>query len=278
MLRSSFLLLALANVLPAAEPALEVVQPTISQSDGGTPLPAGFAHAPGEALFFTFQVAGFRKSPEDKVRIAYTVDTFDPQGVRTLETAANAITAELAPQDKEWKPKVRMEIPIPPLAGSGAYRVVVKVRDEIAKTEAEKTIGFQVEGHPVEPSDALVVRNFRFFRGEDDQAALPRAVYRPGDAVWARFDIIGYKYGKNNAVDVAYGIAVLSSPGKVLWSQNDAAVERSESFYPKRYVPGAMSINLQPTIRPGEYTIAVQVRDATGNQTFEGKYNFNVEP
>src|SRR6266545_4446574 len=239
MLRSSFLLLALANVLPAAEPALEVVQPTISQSDGGTPLPAGFAHAPGEALFFTFQVAGFRKSPEDKVR---------------------------------------MEIPIPPLAGSGAYRVVVKVRDEIAKTEAEKTIGFQVEGHPVEPSDALVVRNFRFFRGEDDQAALPRAVYRPGDAVWARFDIIGYKYGKNNAVDVAYGIAVLSSPGKVLWSQNDAAVERSESFYPKRYVPGAMSINLQPTIRPGEYTIAVQVRDATGNQTFEGKYNFNVQP
>jgi len=38
-----------------------------------------------------------------------------------------------------------------------------------------------------------------------------------------------------------------------------------------------MSINLQPNIRPGEYTIAVQAKDAVGNQTYEGKYTFTVE-
>ena len=265
-----------AFALSAAEP-LEVLRPTISQSDGGTPMPAGFAHAPGEVLFFTFEVGGCTKNSEEKVRMSYTVDVLDPAGVRIMEPVTNEVTAELTPQDKDWKPKVRMEIPLPPLAGSGTYKVNIAVRDENAKTSATKSIGFAVAGHEVEPSGTLVVRNFRFFRAEDDVQALPKPVYRPGDPVWARFDITGYKFGKGNAVDVTYGIAVLAGE-KVLWSQNDAAMERSDSFYPKRYVPGAMSINLQSNIRPGEYSIAVRVTDAVGGQSFEGKYNFSVEP
>jgi hypothetical protein len=38
-----------------------------------------------------------------------------------------------------------------------------------------------------------------------------------------------------------------------------------------------MGINLQGTIRPGEYTIAVTVKDAVGGQTCESKYTFVVE-
>jgi hypothetical protein len=261
----------------AAEPALEVVQPTVSQSDGGTPLPPGFNHVPGAVLFFTFQVSGYQKDAESKVHLTYTVDALDPHGVRIEETIKNEVTAELTPHDKDWKPKVRTEISLPPLGDSGTYKIVVKVRDEIAKTSAEKTLPVEVSGHEVEPSDTLTVRNFRFFRGEDDAEPLAKPIYRPGDPVWARFDIRGYKYGKNNAVDVTYGISVITASGKVLWSQAEAAVERTESFYPKRYVPGAMSINLQPNIRPGEYTIAVQAKDAVGNQTYEGKYTFTVE-
>ena len=263
--------------LGAAAPALEVVLPSLSQSDGGAPMPAGFQHAPGEVLFLTFQVAGFQKNGEEKVQLGYTVEAMDPKGVPFLEPFSNTLTAELSPQDKEWKPKVRMEIPVPPLAGSGAWRISIRVRDETAKTAAEKSLTFEVAGHAVEPSETVVVRNFRFFRGEDDQEALARPVYRPGDPVWARFDIIGFRYGGGNEVDVSYGIAILTAAGKVLWSQNDAAVERGGSFYPKRYVPGAMSINLQSTIRPGEYTIAVLAKDALGKQEYEGKYNFTVE-
>jgi len=270
-------ILLTAGMAGAAEPALEIVQPLISQSDGGTPVPPGFAHVPGAVLFFTFQVAGYHRSPDSKVHLTYTVDTLDPHGVRIEETVKNDIAAELTPQDKDWKPKVRMEIPLPPLGDSGTYKIVIHVQDEIAKAGAEKTLAFEVSGHEVEPSDTLTIRNFRFFRGEDDTEPLPKAVYRPGDPVWARFDIIGFRYGARNAVDVSYGIAIQTSAGRVLWSQNDAAVERSESFYPKRYVPGAMGINLQSTIRPGEYTIAVQAKDAVGKQEFEGKYKFTVE-
>jgi hypothetical protein len=194
-----------------------------------------------------------------------------------MEPVSNEITAELTPQDKDWKPKVRLEVPLPPLAGSGTYKMAVKVHDEIGKSDAEKTVPFEVRGHEVEPSATLAVRNFRFYRGEEDREPLLKPVYRPGDPVWARFDLIGYKFGPKNSIDVTYGVAILNSAGKVLWSQPEAAVERADSFYPKRYVPGAMGINLQPNIRPGEYTIEVQAKDAIGNQTVAGKYTFSVE-
>ena len=38
-----------------------------------------------------------------------------------------------------------------------------------------------------------------------------------------------------------------------------------------------MGLNLQKNIRPGEYTIAVAVKDAVGDQSFDGKYTFTVQ-
>jgi len=44
--------------LSGAEP-LVVVNASIRQMEDGAPLPPGFTHAPGEILFFSFQVAGY---------------------------------------------------------------------------------------------------------------------------------------------------------------------------------------------------------------------------
>jgi hypothetical protein len=54
-------------------------------------------------------------------------------------------------------------------------------------------------------------------------------------------------------------------------------MEQSDSFYPKQYVGASFGISLQPNIKPGEYTIAVVVKDAVGNQTHEAKGTFTVE-
>ena len=103
------------------------------------------------------------------------------------------------------------------------------------------------------------------------------AAYRPGDTLFARFDIVGYKFAAHNAVDVDYGISVVASSGKVLFTQEKAAEEKSSSFYPKAYVPGSMNLSLQSSIRPGQYTIVLTAHDHTGNQTCEAKEAFTVE-
>jgi hypothetical protein len=270
---------ALATLLSAtlgAAPALEIVQPVISQMEGGEPVAPDYEHVGGETLFFSCRVSGFTKNSEDKIRLAYTVQAFDPKGVPIAESYKNEIASEVLPQDKEWQPKIELEVPTPPLVPPGAYKIVVKVDDLEAKTSAELAVPFRVRGPVVEPSDKLVVRSFRFFHAEDDAQPMAKAAYKVGDDLWAKFDITGFKYGANNKVDISYVVSILSASGAVLWKQPDPALEQSESFYPKPYVQASMNLNLK-TVKAAEYTMQVQVKDAIGNQSFEIKQGFAVQ-
>ena len=256
---------------------LEVVKPIIAQSDGGAPVPSGFQHVAGETLFFSCRIAGWAKTAEEKVHVAFSVQAFDPKGVPLTEIYKNEMVTDVTPQDKEWMPKISTEVQVPPLVASGTYKLVIKAEDLIARTNAELAVPFEIHGKTVEPSDTLVVRNFQFFRGEDDPQPIAKAAYRGGDAVWTKFDITGFKYGKDNHIDISYVTSVISPSGKVLWTQPEPAVDQSESFYPKRYVAASMGINLLANTKAGEYTIAVTIKDAVGNQSFEAKQTFTVE-
>jgi hypothetical protein len=271
------LILLLALTTPLLAAPLGIVRAVISDSDGGAVLPADFEHIPGETLFFFCRVAGYQKTPDEKIHLAYTVQAVDPKGVPIVEPFHQEIVDEVTPQDKDWMPKIQTEIAVPPLAGSGIYKVIVNVEDLVAKAKTDTTLSFEVRGREVKPSDTLVTRNFQFFRSEDDTQPVEKAAYRPGDGVWARFDITGFHYGPKNKIDVSYVTSVITDSGKVLWMQPEPATEEAESFYPKRYVPASMGITLQRNIRPGTYTIAVQVKDVVGDQTYETKQTFTVE-
>lgn len=270
------LVLVLAPFLAAAA-ALQVVKPIISQQEGGPPEPQGQAHVPGEVLFFSCRVANYAKTSDAKIHIAYSVQAFDPRGLPIQEIYKNDVTDEVGPQDKDWTPKIATEVQVPPLAPSGAYKVVVKVEDLVAHTTADLDVPFQIHGREVAPSDTLVVRNFRFFRNENDTRPVDKAAYSPGTGVWARFDITGFKYGPSNKIDVSYVTSVLNSAGATLWTQPEPATEQSESFYPKPYIAADFGLNLQSNIRPGEYTIQVTVKDAIGGQNYQTKQTFTVE-
>ena len=270
-------ILLLAFVVPLAAAPLEIVRPVISESDGGAVFPASFEHVPGETLFYFCRVAGFQKTPDEKIHLGYTVEATDPKGIAIMEPFHQEMVDEVTPEDKEWLPKIQTEIMIPPLAGSGNYKITVKVEDLVGKANTEASIVFQVRGRDVPSSDTLTVRNFQFLRSEEDTQPLEKAAYRPGDAVWARFDITGFQFGPKNKIEVSYVTSVITESGKVLWTQPQPEGEQSESFYPKRYVPASMGITLQNNIRPGMYTIAVQVKDAVGNQTYETRQTFTVE-
>ncbi len=271
------LVLFLAASLYGATVPLAVVRPTVSDRDGGAAVPGSYVHDPGETMFFSFQVDGFTPSSGDRVHLTYKLDALDPKGVRLMEPVAAEIEETLAPEDKNWRPTVHHEIVIPPLAGSGTYKIAISVTDEVSKVTAAKEIPFEVRGRAVEPSDALVIRNVRFYRGEEDKQPLPKAAYRPGDAVWARFDMIGYKYGDGNAIDVGYDVSVLSPSGKVLYAQPQAGADRSQSFYPKRYVPAIFSLATKHDTKAGEYTLVITAHDGVGNQTFEARHSFTIE-
>jgi hypothetical protein len=265
--------------------ALTLVSAGVRQFEDGPPVPTGTQFVAGETVFYSVQVSGYMIAPpatpgepdKRKVRLSYTIDAFDPKGVKIVETVQSVLDTEISDQDKEWKPKVRNEILIPPFAPPGKYKVAIKVTDDLAKVSASAETIFEVSGFVVEPASELTVHNFGFYRSEDDAKPIPTAAYRAGDTLFARFNMVGFRFGERNTIDLAYDVAVLNPQGKQIYAQPNAAVENSFSFYPKPYVPGGMNLSLQADMAKGQYTIVLTVHDFVGKQNFETKQTFDVE-
>jgi hypothetical protein len=87
----------------------------------------------------------------------------------------------------------------------------------------------------------------------------------------------GYKYGDKNRYSVEYGLAILRESGEQVFAQPAAAADSNESFYPQRYVPGAVSLNLQPDVPEGSYTLVITMADKVGDQTAEARREFRIQ-
>lgn len=271
-----------AQSSPKVSPAfpakpLQTVHAAISQSEDGTPVQAGTDFQPGDMAFFSFQVENYRVGATGKVDLAGHMQAFDANGVPIAPADEQTIGTSVSAEDKEWKPKLRLQVQLPSIAQPGTYTIKYDVTDRQTKQTAASELAFTVGGKGVEPADALTIRNLGFYRTQDDDMPLKVVAYRPGDMLWVRFNAIGYKYGEQNSIDVAYDVAVLSPEGKQMYSQENAAVERSQAYYPQPWVPGAFNLSLQPTMRPGTYTLVLTAHDGVGKQMATEKAEFRVE-
>jgi len=251
----------------------------LSQYEDGPSVPLQDGFAAGEAVFFSFQIANYRVPPEegDKINLTYEIEARDPAGIPIVEPTSGKISTALDPEDKHWMPKVRWTIQLPPYAPPGMFHIAIRVKDLLAKAEAAQQLDFRVRAPEVASSEALVIRNLAFYRSDTDEKPLASASYRPGDPVWIRFDITGYKFGEKNHFDVGYGITVLRPNGQPSFSVPEAADENTQSFYPRRRVPAAFSLKLPQDIQTGQYTVIVAAHDKVGEQTAEARNTFIIE-
>jgi hypothetical protein len=262
---------------PAPVKSLAIINATLHQFEDGPPIPSGHTFIAGEMVFFSMQIQGYRVAPDQKIRLTYRIDALDSEGAPLAETNAGKVESESTYEDRDWLPKIRYSVLMPPHALSGQFQISAWVKDEISGQERKAEATFQVQGHQVDTSGTLTLRNFRFLRAEEDREPLAVASYKPGDTLWARFDITGFKTGEKNHIRVVYGISIVGPSGKVLLSNPQAAAEEDTPFYPRRYLPEIMSLNVQPKTTAGEYTLVVSVRDEVGQQTFESRQTFRVE-
>src|SRR5262245_8574016 len=123
---------ALVFFLSAAAPKpFRIIEAGIHQSEDGPLAPAGTTFVPGEVIFFSCRLEGYQVSPVKKVSLQYHFTAVDPAGVPIVETVDGKVGVELSPEDKDWKPKIRQTVLVPPLGGSGIYKIKVSVKDEL---------------------------------------------------------------------------------------------------------------------------------------------------
>jgi hypothetical protein len=259
---------------------LTIEAPSLHQFEDGPELAAAYEFVPGETVYLSCRITGYqilKKEEAQRVKLSWRMRAVDPSGVPIVKEETRQLDEGISIQDKDWRPKFPASFIVPGFAPSGVYKISVAVKDETAGAEASAEIPFHVRGHDVESSDQLMARNFQFLRSEDDKVPMNPAIYHPGDMLWARFDITGYKFGLNNQFTVDYGLAIRDASDHEVFSQHSAAADSNASFYPQRYVPGALSLNLDPNVPKGVYTLVIAIRDKVANQTYELRRPFQIE-
>ena len=147
----------------------------------------------------------------------------------------------------------------------------------MGKTETTKDVPFRIGGLVLENASALTLQHFRFLRNENDEEPLDVAAYAPGDTVYTRFEMVGFKINSQNGYHLAYGVTVLRPDGKPYLQEPKAADLADSGFYPAQYLPGALTVTTSATSARGQYIVIVTVRDLIANTTYETKKAFSIE-
>ncbi len=263
-----------AQTIPT-QAQLKVGNPVAAQFEDGPPL--GSLHlVPGEVVYFSFTVENFTKTPTRKVAMTGHIQVFDPAGVPIFPADEIPLMTTLSEEDKNYRPKMRDAVAIPPIAPRGTYKVKYDVTDDQSHQTAAGEASFEVDAKFVAPATTLTIRELNFFRGQDDTTPLITPSYRSGDMVWVKFFIVGYKTGEQNSIDTTYDVEVLNPDGTSLMKQLDAASEKSTAYYPQPYIPAVFNLTLKSTMSHNMYTVVITAHDAVGNQTATAQSKFQV--
>ena len=280
------MLLACSSSLFAQETethsTLAVVQAGVQQSEDAPFVPADYAFLPGDFVYFTFQLAGFatqsfNRNEGHKISLKYELTPEDSTGVPLAEPISDSIQDELSSQDKNWMPKRRASFLLPSYVAAGEYRIHLVAKDVFGKSEISKDFPFRIGGVQIQHADGVNVQHFEFLRRESDREALQIPAYSPGDTVFARFDMAGFKLATGNSYNLDYGISVIQPNGKSFLDAPRAAELKASSFYPAQFLPGTIEITTPPNSAKGEYVLTLTVHDHVAKTQYQLKAPFSVE-
>jgi hypothetical protein len=261
---------------------LAIVDAGISASEDSPFVPADYSFLPGDYVYFAFQVAGFsigsfNRGEVQKLSLEYEVVPQDANKTPLAQPVSDEIQTEINAEDKNWTPKRRVSFLLPSYLASGEFQIHLIVKDLFAKAETSRDFPFHIVGADIQPSDSVNVQHFKFLRHETDRDGLDIAAYSPGDTVFARFDIAGFKLGPENTYSLQYGIFVTQPNGKPFLEAPRAADLKASSFYPAQFLPGTVRITTPANSTKGEYLLTLTVRDLISGKTYETKTSFSVE-
>jgi hypothetical protein len=275
-----WLVLLSATSFAQAPAGLAIDELILSATDGGESVARPFAS--GETVFVRFTVTGARavKADDDsdpRVRLRYTVTLTDDAGLPLAKPATGEVVADLAPEDKQWKPKVSAEMELPSGLVRGQAKLAIELEDQVANAKTARQAEIPLAGPVIAAKASLSALNFGFYRQEDAPQPVLTPAYRPGDMVWAKFAIIGFARGEGNRYDIAYGLEAFNAAGVSLFRQEVAAEQTGESAYPRRYLPSVLSLQLGKDLAPGAYRIQLLLHDRVSGGRTASDHPFTVE-
>src|SRR5579864_6040737 len=98
---------ALLSSAATPDKKLSIVKLAFAQSEDGPALASSYQFLAGETVFFSCLVDGYTKSDKDEIFLTYQIQAKDSRGILLQAPSSDKVAATLAPEDKDWKPKLR---------------------------------------------------------------------------------------------------------------------------------------------------------------------------
>lgn len=269
------------SVSQAATGNLRVVYTSYSRYEGGAPMAQPVTFLPGDQVVFRAKVSGFRAVEvgfqEYRINLTYEASATDFRGLAIGKTQSGEIREPIHKEDKEWLPTLEYKFLIPEMAEFGKAHIHLRIRDEASRQESVFDDYVQVNGKRLPALETISVINFGFYRRQEDSSPLPAGVYRPGNTLWAKFDLAGFRIEDQNHFQAGCDVQVRDSEGKVLFERPEAISEDAKPEYPQRYLPGTFSLEIRPGTPEGQYAIAVIAHDRLSGQSSESVFPFTID-
>jgi len=261
---------------------LQIVSAGVETSEDAPFVGASYRFLPGDYVYCVFQIAGYaaqKKGESDvrKISLTFEITPQDAKGIALTPAASGVIQEELSAEDKNWTPKRRASFLLPSFLAAGDFHLHVVVTDVIGHISTERDLPFHAGGTVVAPTESLTVQDFQFLRKEDDTEPLDVPAYAPGDTIYARFTMTGFRLAAGNGYRLSYGLTVNRPDGKPYLSEQTAASLSDSSFYPVAFVPSSLSIATTRTTARGHYVLLLTVHDLTSSQKYQVKRTFTIE-
>lgn len=268
-------------VSQAATGELRVIYSSFARYEGGAPMPQPITFLPGDQVVFRAKVSGFRAAEvgfqEFRVNLTYEVSATDSRGLVIGKTRKGEVKEPIHKEDKEWLPTLQYTFLIPEMAEFGAVRIHLRVHDEVSQQNAVFEESVQVNGKRLPALESVSVINFGFYRSEGDSSPLPAGVYRPGNTLWAKFDLAGFQIEEQNHFYAECDVQVRDAAGKLLFEQPQAISKDAKPEYPQRYLPGTFSLEIRPGTPKGQYAITVIAHDRLSGRSSEIVFPFSID-
>src|ERR1700679_2766075 len=107
------LIAILALAFPLEAQSLKVDRAILSRSEDGPAIEKGAEFQPGDMAFFSFQIENYRMGLTGKVQLTGNMQVFDRYGTPIVPRDEQVIGTTVSQEDKDWKPKMRLQIQIP---------------------------------------------------------------------------------------------------------------------------------------------------------------------
>src|SRR5258708_16751735 len=121
-------MLAPACSAAPAPKKLAIVKLAFSQSEDGEVVSSKYQFLGGEVLYFSCQGEGYTKTEKDEIRLTFQIEAKDANAVLLPAPVTGKVEANRSPEYKDWLPKLRPSILIPPLTPPAEYPLLLKVK------------------------------------------------------------------------------------------------------------------------------------------------------